>query len=374
MVKKLRSRNHFSKSSLSVFLIVFAVIGLIILIKSFAAPNPNLPGDLNGDNTVNIQDLSILLSNYNTANTSADINNDGTVNVLDLSILLSHYGQSYSGGGGGGPWAWNATTATLDPNSANYINAFLSYGLVQPLLGLTQYQVAVADATTSDPTYTIPLTKQGGTITVRVPLGTKPDPQTDGHLTVRDSAAGTETDFWQAVYDSTSQKLTSASAAVKFLLGSVNEMTTGWGGDAANLPLRRGIVTPDEIKAGVINHPLVLGIVQVGSGSPRYPALHNASSCGANCTNRMVEGTWLRLNPSTNCSGYSLPSWQVTICVAMQKYGMFIRDTAGTLEIYGLNPINGGTTWASAGFSGYAANLSGNFPWSQLQVLNPPPP
>jgi hypothetical protein len=88
----------------------------------------------------------------------------------------------------------------------------------------------------------------------------------------------------------------------------------------------------------------------------------------------MVEGTWLRLNPSTNCSGYSLPSWQVTICVAMQKYGMFIRDTAGTLEIYGLNPINGGTTWASAGFSGYAANLSGNFPWSQLQVLNPPSP
>ncbi len=50
------------------------------------------PGDLNGDNTVDVTDLSILLSNYNTTNAVADINHDGTVNIFDLSILLSHYG------------------------------------------------------------------------------------------------------------------------------------------------------------------------------------------------------------------------------------------------------------------------------------------
>lgn len=50
------------------------------------------PGDLNGDNNVDITDLSILLSNYNTTNSVADINKDGTVNILDLSILLSNYG------------------------------------------------------------------------------------------------------------------------------------------------------------------------------------------------------------------------------------------------------------------------------------------
>jgi serralysin len=43
-----------------------------------------------------------MLSNYNTSSSTADINSDGTVNVLDLSILLSHYGQTYSGGGGSG--------------------------------------------------------------------------------------------------------------------------------------------------------------------------------------------------------------------------------------------------------------------------------
>ena len=54
--------------------------------------NSTKPGDLNGDNQVNVLDMSILLSNYNTTNTIADINKDGIVNITDLSILLTNYG------------------------------------------------------------------------------------------------------------------------------------------------------------------------------------------------------------------------------------------------------------------------------------------
>jgi hypothetical protein len=47
-----------------------------------------------------VTDLSILLSDYNSSDptkiTQADINGDGTVDILDLSILLSHYGESVS--------------------------------------------------------------------------------------------------------------------------------------------------------------------------------------------------------------------------------------------------------------------------------------
>jgi hypothetical protein len=55
-------------------------------------------GDVNGDNLVNIYDLSLLLSNYNKTtgqltNTAIDINQDGVVDVFDLSILLSKYGS-----------------------------------------------------------------------------------------------------------------------------------------------------------------------------------------------------------------------------------------------------------------------------------------
>jgi chitodextrinase len=49
------------------------------------------PGDVNGDNLVNITDLSILIANWNGADSASDVNTDGVVNIFDLSILLSHW-------------------------------------------------------------------------------------------------------------------------------------------------------------------------------------------------------------------------------------------------------------------------------------------
>jgi hypothetical protein len=94
--KHLKHVSPVSMGHLGIFILIFAVIGGVALWRSFAAPNPSLPGDLNNDNTVNVTDMSILLSNYGTANTTADINTDGTVNVLDMSILLSNYGKTYT--------------------------------------------------------------------------------------------------------------------------------------------------------------------------------------------------------------------------------------------------------------------------------------
>jgi len=136
-------KAKFSKSQLIIFAVAFGVIGLV-LFKSFAAPNPNLPGDLNDDNNVNVTDLSILLSNYGTSNTTADINGDGTVSVLDLSALLSHYGQTYSGGSGSEPVAniWvssggsdtganckRASTAVINPGSGTCASFQKAYNL-----------------------------------------------------------------------------------------------------------------------------------------------------------------------------------------------------------------------------------------------------
>ncbi|HET9721517.1 MAG TPA: dockerin type I domain-containing protein [Candidatus Saccharimonadales bacterium] len=49
-------------------------------------------GDLNSDGQVNITDLSIMLSNWGTTNSTCDLNTNGSVDIFDLSILLSHYG------------------------------------------------------------------------------------------------------------------------------------------------------------------------------------------------------------------------------------------------------------------------------------------
>ena len=53
---------------------------------------PPNPSDLNADDRVDVIDLGILLSNWNsTAKPKADINQDGRVDVVDLGILLSKW-------------------------------------------------------------------------------------------------------------------------------------------------------------------------------------------------------------------------------------------------------------------------------------------
>jgi uncharacterized protein (DUF2141 family) len=56
------------------------------------------PGDANGDGKVDINDLTIVLSDFGRSGmvwSTGDFNGDGKVDVNDLTIVLSHFGQSY---------------------------------------------------------------------------------------------------------------------------------------------------------------------------------------------------------------------------------------------------------------------------------------
>jgi hypothetical protein len=59
-----------------------------------------LPGDATLDTNVDVSDLSVMGSTYNTASGAvwedADFNGDGAVDVSDLSVLGANYGRSYS--------------------------------------------------------------------------------------------------------------------------------------------------------------------------------------------------------------------------------------------------------------------------------------
>jgi parallel beta-helix repeat protein len=60
-----------------------------------------IPGDVNGDFTVNILDAIALSNAFNTSpnskswNANADINNDNAVNILDAIVLSNHFLQHY---------------------------------------------------------------------------------------------------------------------------------------------------------------------------------------------------------------------------------------------------------------------------------------
>lgn len=58
-------------------------------------PPPPTPWDVNGDGTVNIQDLVLVAGQFGQSGESlkGDVNGDGTVNVLDLVTVSSHFGE-----------------------------------------------------------------------------------------------------------------------------------------------------------------------------------------------------------------------------------------------------------------------------------------
>lgn len=68
-------------------------------VQPTASPSPtpaptNIPkkkGDINSDNKVNLFDLSILLSKWNTNDGNADLNGNGKVEINDFSILMSRW-------------------------------------------------------------------------------------------------------------------------------------------------------------------------------------------------------------------------------------------------------------------------------------------
>ena len=48
-------------------------------------------GDLNGSNSINVLDYSILKVNWFTANPAADVNGDGVVNTLDYALMKANW-------------------------------------------------------------------------------------------------------------------------------------------------------------------------------------------------------------------------------------------------------------------------------------------
>jgi hypothetical protein len=281
---------------------------------------------------------------------------------------------------------WNpvqnlADSARVDPNSSAYVSTLLSR-LGTPLLTLRRYGTAVAVARSGSPFYSVPCTKYACNVmrfgSIPISTGTKPDPGGDGHLAILDYASGREWGFWQAKYDASTDRW-SASSGHAIYLSERSVPPSVAGLNDANFPAVAGIVTPEELAAGEIRHPLVFQTPARGSGAPRCPATVNSGSGSGG----IVNGMWFQLDPSVKVEALPLKRWEKTIARALQRYGMFVRDgSSGTTDIVGENPVNRGSSkWdlvknddGSQAFSSTAnyAYFSSGFPWSKLRVLSAP--
>ncbi|TDA68928.1 MAG: hypothetical protein D9V47_06585 [Clostridia bacterium] len=96
-------------------------------------PVPLRAGDVNDDNVVNLQDLTLLASAYRSQegdpatgqryNPAADLNADGQVNLQDLTLLATNYRQV-----GASVLQYGETKTGLEIAAPSYLDAFQFYG------------------------------------------------------------------------------------------------------------------------------------------------------------------------------------------------------------------------------------------------------
>ena len=235
-----------------------------------------------------------------------------------------------------GPFRTVVRGAPVDPASASYVQRMSSEDLV---ISLRQWTVPVYAAQQSTPRTTVALTQTWGSgITaltgVPMPAGIRPDPAADGHLTVVQPSSGCVYDFYRARRDGTGWAANWGNAIP---LGSSGIYADGGGTRAAGFSAALGLVWPQEIERGRIDHALVFGYPYTRAGDPVSPATRSdgrSSDPGA-----LPIGSRVRLDPSLDLFRLGLSRAERVVAKALQEYGMVLGDTSGGFTLYAAQPL-----------------------------------
>ena len=270
-----------------------------------------------------------------------------------------------------GVWNKPIGAAPLHPRSAA-LAAFFASHAINPNLTFYSYGVSVSETRPSDPLQSVPCIRYvnctlGAFGSFRIPTTAQADPSSDGHLAIYDPVAGREWDMWQA-WKSGDSWSAGAGAAVSMSGDGIAAANTA-SGNAANFPLLGGIVRPEELLQGRIDHALVFMMPQVSNLGRVCPATHSVGDTSH--PDALKQGTRIQLDPGLNVDSLAIPAWQKTIGRALQVYGAYLRDSSSSLAIIGENPISRGyDAWALVGLGEPNDGLMRGFPWDRFRVLD----
>jgi hypothetical protein len=206
----------------------------------------------------------------------------------------------------------------------------------------------------------------GTQIRFRIPAHAAPTTGSDHHLAVFDPSADRELDMWIA------EKTDGWAAGSRFTfpVSASGPCATGQrcnGAVAAGFSLMGGVIRPEEIAEGRIDHALVFTTPVTRAGVIACPASHTDGKF--NDPGAMPEGARIQLDPDFDVAGTSWPAWKKTVARALQRYGAYLGDTGGTVAIRGEADVNRGyNAWAMAG-APEGASLA-DLPWGRMRVLD----
>lgn len=274
-------------------------------------------------------------------------------------------------------------TPSIDANSATLISDW-SANQANFNVAIRKYYQPVYYATATDPHYDIvvsPYPPTGYTMykNVPVPMGATPDLPTvansgDAHLCIVDTSTGCMYEMWHAQYDAGTDTWT-AGAMIAGPYPSKGQFANA-GVRASGIPCVLGMIFPEDILNGVINHAIGFSAPNQGN-KVLTPAQGGGAWFTGGTTDLLTHnvhcGIRARLKPSYDISG--LTGAYHTIAKALQDYGMIMIDGGGPGVGLGGGLIHGGHTWDEIpeSFSGGTPldylDIS-SIPLNQFEVLN----
>jgi hypothetical protein len=272
---------------------------------------------------------------------------------------------------------WNAPlrrNAKLASRSAAYVRDLVRQ--------VRRYGAGLNSSEHSTPVYTVPANQprvrvqldqynpalQSALDRVPIPRGARPAAGSDRHLVVWQPATDTMWELWKAneAADGWHAEYGGRLRRASRNPGYYTTPHQRWGATATSLPLLGGLIRLNELKARQIRHALAMAIPEPGQGFVP-PAQRGDGERRSPLA--MPEGTRLRLPATLNLARLRLTPIGRKIARAAQRYGIIVRDRAGSVVFYGEeSPRTGRDPYD--GLSGDRA-LAG-FPWRRLQVLAPP--
>jgi hypothetical protein len=289
---------------------------------------------------------------------------------------------------------WNeplTASAPLEANSAQFVSQLDAEVAAEeqtkkgPSINTTSYSVPIYTVPANQPTVRVQLVNhapepplQTAWSAVPLPPGAQPAAGTDASLVVWQPSTDRMWEFWlmaheasgwQAQWGGAMQHVSSNPGV--YGTAAWSGATPLWGASASSLALAGGLITLEDLKLGEINHALGLALPERLAGIYSAPAKRTDGK-SANPLS-LPEGAHLRLNPNLNLAALHLPRVTLMIARAAQRYGIFIRDGAGSIAFYAQDPTPTGTnpyTGPGGYFEGsYPSKLLSSFPWSELELL-----
>ncbi|HEY2258771.1 MAG TPA: hypothetical protein VGH45_03625 [Solirubrobacteraceae bacterium] len=261
---------------------------------------------------------------------------------------------------------------SLEPNSGAIVSqAFQGYSSRANLSNDTSWGIPVYHASPQSTSYNVACQyydcwHQFGP--VNIPSNAQPQSGGDGHLVVL-QPGGQEFDMW--IGQHTASGWTAGSRWEESAYGSAANCTRVHGcgaADVAGFALAAGMVRPEEIAQGHIDHALAITTPDTRANYIACPATdtdghHDDPSA-------LPVGAHVQLDPNINVAALRIPAWEKVIAVALQQYGAYVIDTGGSVAVYAESNLDRTyNAWGRAGVPADSPSLA-NLPWGSMRVLS----